>query len=68
MVGKENCAYILIKELHKDMEHFIQTGKTDFAELHVFSKEYEISLMNEWDSRNFKYNITAIKLITWRAL
>jgi len=40
--------YLLIKDTHEELESFIQTGKTNTSELHVFSKKQEQRLIGAW--------------------
>jgi len=42
--------YFLIKDLSKDLESFINTGKTELTEFSLFSKEQECAMATHWES------------------
>jgi hypothetical protein len=43
-----SCLYLLIKDVSKELEDFILTGKTQTAEFHVLSAEQERTVMDRW--------------------
>jgi len=51
LVGKASCLYILVRELHDDLERYIRTGRAETAEFRVFSEVREAALVGEWTRR-----------------
>jgi hypothetical protein len=48
LINGSNCLYFLIKDIHKELEHYITTGKTETTELHVFPKKMEQLMEKQW--------------------
>jgi hypothetical protein len=47
-------AYVLVKDMSREMEEFICAGKADSSELRVFSEDHERELFREWSSMGFE--------------
>jgi len=55
LIGGESCIYILVRDLQKDTENFIKTGKADTDKLHVLPETQEDALIEEWRLDGFEY-------------
>jgi len=54
VIDGDACAYILVKELHAEMDEFVNTGEINTVELHVFSLDYEQELIRTWEAKGLK--------------
>ena len=52
-IDRESCLYILIKDVNKELDDFILTGKTEEREFYVFSREREQSMISDWAQLGF---------------
>ncbi|MCL2153666.1 MAG: hypothetical protein FWH57_12055 [Oscillospiraceae bacterium] len=54
LVCSENEAFILIKDLHEELENFILTGRISANEISIFHSAYERELIAQWRSAGFE--------------
>ena len=47
-IDRASCIYILVKDVAKELEDFILTGKTKTREIHVFPHDREQSVISDW--------------------
>ena len=62
LVNDTRHLYLLVKDLHKDLEHFILTCRTDKDEFHVFTEEQEKSMLNAWRQHGFEVTYHSQKM------